>query len=89
MGPVLLLCIVPGVLHACLFVIATGRAGRQLVLILVASVVGSVLGQAIGGRFGDPDAVGDVSLVWTALGAWTGIMLVAALGLLVPARRGG
>lgn len=85
-GPAVVLALLTGVLHTSLYVFLRASAGGRLPALLVASVLGAYAGQALGARLGDPLRIGDFSFLWASLLAWTGILLVAALSLLGPAR---
>jgi hypothetical protein len=87
-GPSLVLAALVGMFHTALFVFVRGSAGGQLPLLLVAAVLGAWAGDALGGRVGlDLLRVGDFRLLSASLLAWVGLIAVAVIAILGPARR--
>ncbi|TMG24925.1 MAG: hypothetical protein E6H96_05265 [Chloroflexi bacterium] len=87
-GPSLVLAALVGTFHTALFVFVRGSAGGQLPLLLVAAVLGAWAGDAVGGRLGlDLLRVGDFRLLSASLLAWVGLIAVAVIAILGPARR--
>ena len=85
-GPAPVLAILVGVFHVALYVFLRGGTRGQLLLLLVASILGAFAGQALGARVGDPVRVGDFGLVSSSLMAWLGIGIVVVIGTLGRAR---
>ena len=88
-GPALVLALVVGAFHTCLYMLLRGSAGVRILLILVAAVLGALAGQALGARLGDPVRLGDFSLIWASAIAWVGIAIVAVATTLGPSRQRG
>jgi len=88
-GPALVLALVVGAFHTCLYMLLRGSAGVRILLILVAAVLGALAGQALGARLGDPLRLGDFSLIWASAIAWVGIAIVAVATTLGPSRQRG
>jgi hypothetical protein len=88
-GPALVLALVVGAFHTCLYMLLRGSAGVRILLILVAAVLGALAGQALGARLGDPVRLGDFSLIWASVLAWVGIGIVAVATTLGPSRQRG
>ncbi len=88
-GPALVLALVVGAFHTCLYMLLRGSAGVRLLLVLVAAVLGALAGQALGARLGDPVRLGDFSLIWASALAWAGIAIVAVATTLGPSRQRG
>jgi hypothetical protein len=82
-GPTLVLSIVLGVFHTCLYVLVRGTLGVHLLLVLPAAIAGAWLGQAVGARLGDPVRIGDFSVLWASALSWAGILLVAGASVLL------
>jgi uncharacterized membrane protein YdjX (TVP38/TMEM64 family) len=88
MAPALVLAVIVGLFHVSAYVFIRGRAGAQVPLLILASVLGAWAGDTVGGRMSiDPLRIGDFHLVSASVVAWLGIGLVAILAELVPARR--
>ena len=85
-GPAPVLSVLVGFFHTAAYVLIRGSAGGRLPLILVAAVLGAYAGQALGARLGDPLRIGDFGLVWSSVVAWAGIVTVAVVSVLAPAR---
>ncbi len=88
-GPALVLSLVVGAFHTCLYMLLRGAAGVRILLILLAAVLGTLAGQALGARLGDPVRLGDFSLLWASMLAWVGIGIVAVATTLGPSRQRG
>ena len=88
-GPAVVLSLLVGSFHTCLYVLLRGSVDARIVLVLVAAVLGALAGQALGTRLGDPLRIGDFSLVWSSLIAWLGILIVAVATTLGPSRQRG
>lgn len=88
-GPALVLALVVGAFHTCLYVLLLGSAGVRILVVLVAAVLGALAGQALGARLGDPVRLGDFSLIWASALAWVGIAIVAVATTLGPSRQRG
>lgn len=84
LGPAPALAVVVGAFHSGLYLLIRGTGGVHLLGVLLAAILGAYAGQALGGRLGDPLAVGDFGLAWASLLAWLGIGLVVAAGVLAP-----
>lgn len=84
--PTIVLSVMVGLLHACLYLVVRGTLRLHLVLVAPAAIVGALLGQAFGARHGDQLAMGDYGFVSASLGAWVGIALVAILSKVLPSR---
>lgn len=80
--PAVVLSIVVGAFHTCLYLLLRGSLGLHLLLALVAAILGAYAGQALGARLGDPLRLGDYSLSWASGVAWTGIVTVALVSTL-------
>jgi len=85
-GPAVVLALIVGAFHACLYVVIRGSAGARLPFVLVAAVLGALAGNAIAARTGDPVRLGDFGLVWASVVAWVGIVLIAVASTLGPSR---
>lgn len=81
--PALVLSIVVGAFHTCVYIFVRGRLGWHLPLILVGAVLGALVGQAIGGRIGDALWIGDYSLLWASAFAWLGIGIAVVISALI------
>jgi hypothetical protein len=88
-GPALVLALVVGAFHTCVYMLLRGSAGVRILLILVAAILGALAGQALGARLGDPVRLGDFSLIWASVLAWVGIGIVAVATTLGPSRQRG
>jgi hypothetical protein len=85
-APSLLLSVIIGSLHTCLYVLARGRLRLHVVLVLPAAIVGAWAGQALGSRLGDPIRLGDYCLLWASAFAWIGILVVSVASTLGTSR---
>ena len=87
-GPALVLAVLVGAFHAAAFVFVRGTAGGQLPLLVIAAVLGAWAGDAIGARMGiDVLRIGDFRLLSASIVAWLGLVAVAVIATLGPARR--
>lgn len=85
-APAIVLSVLVGAFNSCVYVVLRGVIRPHLLAVVPAAVVGAYIGQAVGARVGDPIEIGDYSLVWASVMAWIGILLVASLASVVPAR---
>ena len=85
-APALVLSVIIGALHTCLYVLIRGRLRLHVLLVLPAAIAGAWAGQALGARLGDPLRLGDYCLVWASLFAWIGIIVVSVAATLGPSR---
>jgi len=84
-GPAPILALLLGGFHTGLFMFLRGRGGAQMLVVLVAAVLGAWAGDAIGGRLGiDPIRLGDFHLIVASAVAWAGILFVEVLFILGP-----
>jgi hypothetical protein len=82
-APAYVLAGILGIFHTALFAFLRGRAGGQIVLILVAAILGSWAGDALGGRLGiDPIRIGDFHVIAASIVAWAGIAFVSVTSVL-------
>ncbi|MGH2407205.1 MAG: hypothetical protein ACRDF7_03885 [Candidatus Limnocylindrales bacterium] len=88
-GPAPVLAVLIGIFHVALYVFLRGGARGQLLLLLVAAILGAYAGQALGGRVGDPVRIGDFGLISSSLMAWLGIGIVIVIGTLGRSRDRG
>lgn len=88
-GPAVVLALIVGAFHTCLYVLLRGSLSVRILLVLVAAVLGALAGQALGARLGDPLRLGDFSLLWASAIAWVGIAIVAVATTLGPSRQRG
>jgi hypothetical protein len=86
-SPAIVLSVLVGAFHTCLYVFIRGTIRRHLLAVLVAAIAGAYVGQAIGRRAGDPLLLGDYSLLWASVMAWAGIVVVIAVVAIRPERR--
>jgi hypothetical protein len=85
LGPAHVLAVLVGLFHASLYVFVRGRAGRRMLLVACAAVLGAWAGDAIGGRLGvDPLRVGDFRVISASIVAWLGIAFVEVIAVLGP-----
>ena len=77
-APSLLLSVIMGALHTCLYVLIRGQLRLHVLLVLPAAIVGAWAGWAIGARVGDPFRLGDYPVIWASAFSWAGILVVAA-----------
>lgn len=76
-APSILLSVIVGALHTCLYVLLRGQLRLHIVLVLPAAIAGAWAGQALGGRLGDPLRLGDYPVLWASVFAWIGIGVVS------------
>jgi hypothetical protein len=81
-APSLLLSVIIGALHTCVYVLLRGRLRLHVVLVLAAAIVGAWAGQAVGSRVGDPFRLGDYCVLWASAFSWVGIIVVAVATML-------
>ena len=86
-APAIVLSVLVGAFHTCLYIVIRGTLGRHLVAVLLAAIVGAYVGQAVGRRAGDPVLLGDFSVLWASLMAWAGSVIVIAIVAIRPDRR--
>jgi hypothetical protein len=78
--PGIVLSLLVGAFHTCLYLVIRAQAGRQLLLVLPAAVIGAWAGNALASRLGDALRLGDHGLLWASILAWAGILVVTAPG---------
>lgn len=83
-APAVVLSVLVGLFHACLYLAVRARAGLHVVVVVPAAMAGAYVGQAVGGRVGDPLPVGDFGLAWASVLAWVGILVVAGIAAIRP-----
>lgn len=82
LDPVLVLSVLVGAFHTCIYLVLCGRLGLSTLAVLLAAVLGAVAGQALGARVGDVLTLGDYPLLWASAFAWLGIgVVVGASGV--------
>jgi len=81
--PALVLSVLVGAFHTCVYVFVRGRMGWHLSIVLVGAILGALAGQAIGARIGDVLRIGDYTLLWASALAWLGIGIAVVTGGLV------
>lgn len=86
-APAIVLSILVGAFHTCLYVVIRGTIGRHLPLTLAAAVLGAFVGHLVGRLAGDPVQLGDFNVLWASLLSWVGIILVAGLVAIRPSGR--
>lgn len=84
--PAVVLSILVGAFHACLYVVIRGTIGKHLPLTFLAAMVGAYVGHLVGRLAGDPVQLGDYNVLWASLMAWVGIVVVAGVAAIRPAR---
>lgn len=77
LSPSVVLSVIVGAFHTCLYVLLRGVLGWHLPLVLLAAILGAYGGQALGARIGDVLMIGDYTVLWASLVAWVGIGTVA------------
>src|SRR4051794_4643101 len=85
-APAPVLALLLGIFDTGLYLFIRGSAGLRLPFVALASILGALAGQALALRLGDPIAIGDFGLVWSALLSWLGIVLIVAATTIAPAR---
>lgn len=88
-APAIVISIVVGAFHTCLYVVLRGMIRVHLLLVLPAAILGAYAGHALGARLWDPARLGDYSLLWASVVAWAGIIIVAVASTLGPSRADG
>lgn len=89
--PAVVLSLLVGSFHTCMYLVIRGRLGLHVVVVLVAAIVGALCGAIIGERVGDVLRIGDYPLLWASALAWMGILAVAGASTLAkggPDERG-
>ncbi len=87
-GPSLVVSLLVGLFWTAVYVLVRGRAGGQLILVYVAAALGAWAGDALAARLGIGFlAFGDYRLLGASVVAWAGIIVVALVGVLGPARH--
>ena len=81
-APALMLSVLLGVLHTCVYVLVRGRLRFHVLLVLPTAIVGAWAGQALGERLGDPLRLGDYCLIWASAFSWVGIVVVSVAATL-------
>lgn len=81
-APTIVLSVLIGALHTCIYVLARGRLRLHILLVLPAAIAGAWAGQALGERLGDPLRLGDQCLLWSSAFAWVGIIVVSVAATL-------
>jgi hypothetical protein len=71
--PALVLSLLVGAFHTCVYIFVRGKLGWHLPAVLVGASLGAIAGQAVGARIGDLLWIGDFSLLWASAFAWLGI----------------
>jgi hypothetical protein len=84
--PGVVLSVLVGTFHTCVYVFVRGRLGWHLPAVLVAAIMGALAGQAIGARVGDILELGDYNLLWASAFAWLGIGIAVVSSALVARR---
>jgi hypothetical protein len=81
--PALVLSVLVGAFHTCVYVFVRGRLGWHLPAVLTCAIIGALAGAAVGARVGDILRIGDYSLLWASALAWMGIgIAVVSSGLI-------
>jgi hypothetical protein len=80
--PAVVLSLLVGAFHTCMYLVIRGRLGLHVVGVLTAAIVGALCGALIGERVGDLLQVGDYPLLWASALAWMGILAVAGASTL-------
>jgi hypothetical protein len=80
--PAVVLSLLVGAFHTCMYIVIRGRLGLHVVGVLAAAIVGALCGALIGERVGDLLRIGDYPLLWASAMAWMGILAVAGAGTL-------
>ena len=88
-APAVVLSILVGAFYTCLYVVIRGTVGKHLPLTLVAAIAGAFVGHLFGRLAGDPIQLGDFNILWATVGAWVGIIVIAGVAAIRPARRPG
>lgn len=85
-APAVVLSILLGAFHTCLYVVIRGTIGKHLPLTFVAAIAGAYVGHLVGRLAGDPVQLGDFNVLWASLLSWVGIVVVAGVAAIRPAR---
>ena len=88
-APAVVLSILAGAFYTCLYVVIRGSIGKHLPLTLAAAIAGAFMGHLFGRLAGDPIQLGDFNVLWATVGAWVGIVVVAGVAAIRPAKRPG
>jgi hypothetical protein len=80
LDPALILSVLVGAFHTCIYVVMRGQLGFRTLAILLGAVLGAIAGQALGARVGDLLTLGDYPLLWASAFAWLGIGIVVGAG---------
>ncbi|MBX3032078.1 MAG: hypothetical protein KF809_18185 [Chloroflexi bacterium] len=83
-APAVVLSVLVGLFHACLYLAVRARGGLHVLAVIPAAIAGAYVGQAVGARVGDPLPIGDFGLAWASILAWIGILLVAGIAAIRP-----
>jgi hypothetical protein len=86
-APAIVLSILVGAFQTCLDVVIRGTIGKHLPLTLAAAIVGAFVGHLVGRLTGDPVQLGDFNVLWASIMAWVGIIVIAGIAAIRPARR--
>jgi hypothetical protein len=86
-APAVVLSILVGTFQTCLYVVIRGTIGKHLPLTLITACAGAYVGHLVGRLAGDPVQLGDLNVLWASIGAWVGIIVVAGIAAIRPARR--
>jgi len=81
-APSLVLSVVIGAIHTCIYVLVRGQLRLHVLLVLPAAIAGAWAGQAVGIRLGDPLRLGDYCLIWASAVSWIGIIVVSVAATL-------
>lgn len=86
LAPAIVLSVLVGTFQTCLYVVVRGAIGKHLPLTLLAAIAGALAGHLVGRLTGDPVQIGDFNVLWASLMAWVGIIVVAGIAAIRPAR---
>lgn len=89
LDPALVLSLLVGAFHTCIYLVLSGRLGLGTLAVLLAAVLGAVAGQALGARVGDLLTLGDYPLLWASAFAWLGIGIVVGASRVGSGSAGG
>jgi len=84
--PALVLSLLVGTFHACMYLVIRDRLGPHVLGVFVAAIAGAMAGQVLGARLGDVLHLGDYPILWASAMAWIGIVIVAVTSALVGGR---
>jgi len=85
-APAVVLSLLVGAFYTCMYVVIRGSIGKHLPLTLVAAIAGAFVGHLFGRLAGDPIQLGDFNVLWATVGSWVGIVGVAGVAAIRPAR---